>query len=94
MFGSCFETQSNIRLNCSKVPFLGQCISAEGIKPDPNKVNGIKDLPIPSNVKELQSFLGTVHYLSHFVLELSSLRTPLQPLVKTNTDFILVKESH
>ena len=38
---------SKIRLNCSKVPFFGQCISAEGIKPDPNKVKAIKDWPIP-----------------------------------------------
>ena len=77
-----------IRINCSKVPFFGQCTSAEGIKPDPSKVMVIKDWPILSNVKELQSFLGSVHYLSHFVPELTSLRTPLQPLVKTNTDFI------
>ena len=68
-------------------------MSAEGIKPDPNKVKAIKDWPIPLNVKELQSFLGSVNYLSHFVPELSSLTTPLQPLVKTNTDFIWL-QSH
>ena len=51
-------------------------------------MKAIKDWPIPSNVKKLQSFLGSVNYLSHFVPELSSLRTPLQPLVKINTDFI------
>ena len=42
-------------------------------------------------MKELQSFLELVNYLSHFVPELSSFRTPLQPLVKTNTDFIWLK---
>ena len=82
---------SKIRLNCSEVPFLGKHISAEGIKPDLNKVKAIKDWPIPSNVKELQSFLRSVNYVSLFVPELSSLRTPLQPLVKTNTDFIWLK---
>ena len=61
---------SKIRLNCSEVPFLGQSISAEGIKSDANKVKAIKDWPILSNVKELQSFLGKVNYLSHFVPEL------------------------
>ena len=79
---------SKIRLKCSKVPFFGQCISAERIKPDPNKVKAIKDWPVPSNVQELQSFLGSVNYSSHFVQELSSLRIPLQILVKTNTNFI------
>ena len=82
---------SKIKLNCFGVPFFGQCITAEGIKPDPQKVKAIKDWPIPSNVRELQSFLGMVNYLSHFVPELSSLRTSLQPLVKTNTDFIWLK---
>ena len=82
---------SKIRLNCLKVLLFGQCISAEGIKPDPNKIKAIKDWPVPSNVKELQSFLRLVHYFSHFVPELSSLRTPLQPLVKTNNDFIWLK---
>ena len=55
--------------------------------PDPNRGMAIKDLPVPSNVKELQSFLGLVNHLSHIVPELSSLRTPLQPLAKTITDF-------
>ena len=82
---------SKIRLNCSEVPFFGQHLSTEGIKPDPNKVKVIKDWPIPPNVKELQSFLGSVNYLSSFVPELSSLRTPLQPLVKTNIDLIWLK---
>ena len=66
-------------------------MSAEGIKPDPNKVKAIKDWPISSNVKEVQSILGLVNYLSCFVPELSTLRTSLQPLVKTNTDFIWLK---
>ena len=88
MFGSSFETQSKwdqVKL------FFGQLISAEGIKPDPNKVKAIKVWSILSNVKELQSFLGSLNYLSHFVPELSSLRTPLQPLVKTNNDLIWLK---
>ena len=57
---------SKISLNCSEVSFFGQCISAEGIKPDPQKVKAIKDWYMPSNVKE-QSFFGSVNYLSHFV---------------------------
>ena len=48
---------SKVRLNCSDVPFFRQCISAKGINPHPNKVKAIKDWPVPSNVKELQSFL-------------------------------------
>ena len=70
---------------------MWQFISSAGIKPDPNKVKEIEDWPAPSKGKELQSFLGSVNYLCHFVPEISSFRTPLQPLVKTNTDFIWLK---
>ena len=94
MEGDLKPNLSKIRLNYSKVPFSGQFISAEGIKPDPNKAKAIKDWPLPTNVKELQSFLGPVNYLSHFVPELSILRTPLQPLMKNNTDYIIWLKSH
>ena len=70
--------------NSNVITFMERCL----------EVKAIKDWPTPSNVKELQSFLGLINYLSHFVPELSSLRTPLQPLVKTNTDSIWLKESH
>ena len=44
------------RLKCSTIPFLGQCISAEGITPDPKKVKAIKYWPVLSNVMKLQKF--------------------------------------
>ena len=94
--GRCLEVDlklslGNIKLNCSEEPFLDTVFQLKRIKPDLNKVKKITDWPLLSNVKELQSFLGSLNYLSHFVPGLSSLRTPLQPLVKTNTEFIWLK---
>ena len=34
--------------------FLGHNVSGSGVKPDPSKISAIIDMPIPSNVKELQ----------------------------------------
>ena len=34
---------SKVRLNCTKVPFLGQKVSAQGIKPEPGKVKASKE---------------------------------------------------
>ena len=48
----------------------------------------IKMWPMLTNVKKHHSFLGSVNYLSRFIPELSCLRTPLQPLVRNNTDFL------
>ena len=39
-------------------------------------------------MKELQSFLGTINYMSRFISRLSKLREPLQQLVKKNTEFV------
>ena len=71
-----------IQLDCEKVPFFGHTLSKEGIHLDKAKVEPIQKWPIPNNVKELQSFLGTVNYLSKFLAFLSDLHAPLQDLLK------------
>ena len=48
----------------------------------------IKDWPVPTKHKELQSFLGTVNYLSRFLAFLSDLHAPLQSLLKKDTEFV------
>ena len=63
-------------------------LTADGIKPDPKKVETIKKWPMPQNVTELQSFLGSVNYLSHFIPGLSQLRKPLQALIKKNSEYV------
>ena len=70
------------------MPFFGMVLTADGIKPDPRKVVTIKKWPVPQNVTELQSFLGSVHYLSRFIPGLSQLCKPLQALVKKNSEFV------
>ena len=44
--------------------------------------------PPPPNQKELQSFLGTVNYLSQFLIFLSDLRALLQNLLKKDSEFV------
>ena len=41
----------------------------------------------PTNVKELQLFVGSVNYLSKFIPYLSDLRRPLQELLKKENEF-------
>ena len=44
------------------VEYLGHIISPAGIATDPKKVETMKQWPIPTNLKELQSFLGLCNY--------------------------------
>ena len=43
-----------IRINTPNIPFFGQVLTKEGLKPDPHKVEVIQQWPTPTCVTELQ----------------------------------------
>ena len=59
------------------INFFGCLYDANGVHPDPGKVDAVHALPAPTNVTELQEFLGLVMYLSPFIPGLSTLSAPL-----------------
>ena len=69
------------------INFFGCLYDANGVHPDPGKVDAVHALPAPTNVTELQEFLGLVTYLSPFIPGLSTMTAPLQELLKKDTDF-------
>ena len=68
------------------INFFGCLYNGNGVHPDPGKVNAVQALPVPTNVTELQEFLGLVTYLSPFIPGLSTLTAPLHELLKKDTD--------
>ena len=77
-----------IKIDCPEVPFFRNILSKDGLSPYSKKVELIQQWPTPTNHKELQSFLETVTYLSRFLAFLSNLCTPLQSLLKKDTEFV------
>ena len=69
------------------VNFFGCLYDANGVHPDPGKVDAVHALPAPTNVTKLQEFLGLVTYLSPFIPGLSTLTAPLWELLKKDADF-------
>ena len=67
---------------CMQIPFFGILIGADVIWPDQKKIEALNQIPLPSNVLEMQSFLGIVNYLSHFSSKIASLTGSLRQLVK------------
>lgn len=45
-----------------KVSFLGYVVSGEEIQCDPDKIESVRNWPIPKNVSDVRSFLGLVEY--------------------------------
>ena len=70
------------------INFFGCLYDANGVHLDPGKVDAVHAFPAPTNITELQEFLGLVRYLSPFIPGLSTLTAPLRELLKKDTDFI------
>ena len=67
-----------------EVTYLGHTITADGLKPSPNKVKAVSELPAPSKVSELKTFLGLVNYYARFIPDLAARLAPLYKLLKHN----------
>ena len=50
----------------SELIYLG-VMTQDGVKPDPDKVQTITDMPVPRYAIELQRVLGMVTYLGRFI---------------------------
>ena len=68
--------------NTSEVRYLGYNLNAQGINPDPNKLRAISDAPQPINVKQLQSFLGTLNFYRRFIPNAAKVLEPLNKLLR------------
>ena len=91
--------QENLRINLAKCHFakdkiewLGHNITQSGVTPLSSKTDAIGKLAAPTNLKNLRSFMGSVHHLGKFIPNLSQLCYPLRPLLKKNTKFIWTDE--
>ena len=83
-----------IHINVDSVPFFGQTLTKQGLMMDENKWKVVQEWPIPTNIKELQSFLGSVNYLSKFIPFLSTNRKPLQELLKQSENDFIWQDHH
>ena len=61
--------------------FLGHIIAPNSIRPDQKKLEAICYIDLPSTLKELQSFLGSINYYLKFLPHLSDYTEPLEKLV-------------
>ena len=73
------------KVNMTSIEYYGMIFSKTGVSSDPKKVQALKELPPPSNVAKLRSFLGMMNYLSRFI---KCLHHPLRRLTKKDADWV------
>jgi len=70
-----------------EVVLLGQVVSKEGIKVDPQKMKTITEWPRPTNVIEIRSFSGLASYCRRFMENFSKIASSLTNLLKKAIKF-------
>ena len=91
--------EANLKLNRDKcnfgkqeLIFLGDVLSAKGLKPDPVTLQGINDFQTPKSKKEVQRFLAMVNHQGRLVQNLSSKTEPMRKLLEHKNEFVWNKE--
>jgi len=85
---------SNLVLNYEKCHFmveqgivLGHVISKNGMEVDPAKIDVISNLPNPSCVREIRSFLGHAGFYRRFIKDYNKIALPLSNLFQKDIAF-------
>jgi len=71
-----------------EVIYLGHIIGEDGVKPDPKKVEAVREFPRPINQKTIKQFLGLAGYYRRFIPNFSRIAKPLTDLLKKESAFV------
>ena len=81
--------KENLAVNLQKCEFvkntiewLGFKITPQGTTPLITKTEAIMKLEHPKNLKQLRSFMGSIHHLIKFIPKLAELTEPVGPILK------------
>ena len=72
--------------------YLEHLISSDGVRPDLDKVEKVKDWLRPTIVQEVRSFLGLVNYFSEFMQGYNQMVSPLTDLTQTSKAWKWIEE--
>ena len=91
--------QAGLKMKCLKCDFfkneihyLGNLISTDGISPLPDKLDTIKNMPTPEDMKEIKQFLGLTGYYRKFVPRFADIPRLSTQLTKKEMKFVWTLE--
>lgn len=75
-----------------EVSYLGFIISRNGKRANPERINAIQKIPIPTDKQQIERFVGKLNYYSKFIPNFSELCAPLNQLRKHGNTFQWTKD--
>ncbi len=70
-----------LQFKLDEVKFMGGIVGAEGLKPDPEKIRAIVNIPKPECAEDLERLLGMINYLSDYIPNKAAVVAPLRELL-------------
>ena len=84
---SIWLNKEKVVLRVQQLDFMGHQLTAQGLKPDPNKVEAILKLETPKTKEDIERLNGTVNYLAKFLPKLSQVMEPLRRLTQKGVEW-------
>lgn len=78
---------SKCELYAKELDCLGHVIDDNGIHPDIDKLQHIRDWRTPQNYHDIQWFIGLVNYVANFLPDITTYTVPLQGMVQNGAPF-------
>ena len=69
-------------------------MSKSGIHIDSDRIKEIYEISLPHNKKAMQSFLGQINFVKRFIPDFSRIVSPLQAMIKKNSNFKWGQDEH
>ena len=76
-----------ILFNVTTVTYMGNVVTKDGMRPDPDKIEAIVNMPKPTDKHGLLLLLGMNKYLSQYIPNESSITAPLRSLLKKDAEW-------
>ena len=80
-----------VKLDVPEVSYVEHVFSAEGLKPDPDKIRVISEIPPPSDREGVPGILGTVNYIDKFIEHKANLQEQISQLTQKDVAFVWEK---
>ena len=75
------------RDEAARVDFLGHVISADGVRPNDDRVAALTRMPMPTDIKQLRSLLDGLSYYRKFLPNMACRLRPITALLKKGAAF-------
>ena len=83
---------SKCKFDQPEIEFFGMKFSTERMSPTLEKVEALLQVPPPTSVAEVRSFLGMANYSASFIKGYSSITAPLRALTKKHVRFVWTED--